>query len=448
MNNRNVMNISMMPTRSDANILPAARSSAVRCTKKTSGIWRVLALALLLGLVVRSQAQRMATASAAIISGFVVAVTVTDGGAGYAEAPSVILAGGGGSGATAIALVTNGAVSRIIVLTAGSGYSSPPEVTISTPPAQPIVLTPQLVPLVTINGLPGDTNEIQSSKTLGEGAVWIPLTNVVLTASVLEWYDRISAVGTKGFYRAVLLGAGQRPTPGTRFVWLPAGRFTMGSPDSEQDRESNEGPQMLVTLTRGFWMGRYEVTQGEYQLVMGSNPSLLVGDTNRPVENVSWHDATDYCGRLTLQERAAGRLPAGWEYRLPTEAQWEYAARAGTTNRFSFGDDPGYAELGSYAWYSANGRGTTQAVGGKLPNQWGLYDMYGNAWEWCLDWYGTYAGGTAIDPQGPSTGSLRVYRGGSFLQDAQFCRSSYRDGYGPGNRYLQRGFRVVLVPIP
>jgi formylglycine-generating enzyme required for sulfatase activity len=151
----------------------------------------------------------------------------------------------------------------------------------------------------------------------------------------------------------------------------------MGSPDSEQDRERDEGPQTLVTLTRGFWMGRYEVTQGEYLAVMESNPSYFTGDTNRPVENVSWNDATNYCAKLTVRERAAGRLPAGWEYRLPTEAQWEYACRAGSTNRFHYGDDPGYTELANYAWYTIN-TGSTQAVGGKLPNQWGLYDMHGN----------------------------------------------------------------------
>ena len=312
------------------------------------------------------------------------------------------------------------------------------------------MLALQGVPLVTINGLPGDTNEIQSSRTLGEGAIWIPLTNVVLTTSVLEWYDRISPPGATLFYRAVWLGGavGDRPTPGTRFVWLPAGQFMLGSPDNEQDRNSDEGPQTLVSLTHGFWMGRYEVTQGEYQSVMGSNPSAITGDTNRPVENVSWHDATNYCGRLTQQERAAGRLSAAWEYRLPTEAQWEYAARAGTTNRFSFGNDPGYTKLGNYAWYDANHEGTTHAVGGKLPNQWGLYDTYGNVWELCLDWYGTYAGGTAIDPQGPPTGSERVGRGGGYYSSPRLCRSSFRFRNDPVYLFSGQGFRMALVSDP
>jgi formylglycine-generating enzyme required for sulfatase activity len=225
------------------------------------------------------------------------------------------------------------------------------------------VLALQMVPLVTIYGSPGDTNQIETATTLGAGAVWIPLTNVVLTSSVYEWYDRISSPGMQRFYRAVQVEAGARPTPGQRFVWLPAGTFTMGSPSSEQDRYSDEGPQTLVTLTRGFWMGRYEVTQGEYLAVMGSNPSWFTGDTNRPVEQVSWNDATNYCAKLTQRERAAGRLLAGWEYRLPTEAQWEYAARAGNTNRFSYGDDPGYTELGNYGWYSSNSGGATHGVG-------------------------------------------------------------------------------------
>jgi formylglycine-generating enzyme required for sulfatase activity len=411
----------------------------------------LLVLALVAGLCLAAQAQRTATAAATVINGFVVAITVTDGGAGYTEAPTVTISGGGGSGATATALVSNGAVSLIIVLTAGSGYSGSPDVIISAPyipPVDPPVLALQMVPLVTILGSPGDTNQIETATTLGAGAVWIPLTNVVLTSSVYEWYDRISPPGVQRFYRAVQVGAGARPTPGQRFVWLPAGTFTMGSPASEQDRYSNEGPQTLVTLTRGFWMGRYEVTQGEYLAVMGSNPSYVTGDTNRPVENVSWYDATNYCAKLTVRERAAGRLPAGWEYRLPTEAQWEYACRAGSTNRFSYGDDPGYTELGYYAWYTSNSIGTTHAVGGKLPNLWGLYDMSGNVWEWCLDWYGTYPGGSVTNPQGPATGSYRVYRGGSWNSGGSYCTSSYRDSHTPSDRSYPLGFRVALVAVP
>jgi formylglycine-generating enzyme required for sulfatase activity len=220
----------------------------------------------------------------------------------------------------------------------------------------------------------------------------------------------------------------------------------MGSPASEQDRWDWEGPQTQVTITHGFWMGRYEVTQGEYQAVMGSKPSHFGDDPNRPVEQVSWHQATNYCGKLTAGERVAGRLPAGYVYRLPTEAEWEYARRAGTTTRFSYGDDLGYAQLGNYAWYGSNSDGTTHAVGLKQPNAWGLYDMHGNVWEWCLDWYGAYPGGSVTDPQGPASGEHRVFRGGGWYGGGRYCRSAYRYDRTPDARDSYVGFRAVLAP--
>jgi formylglycine-generating enzyme required for sulfatase activity len=204
-----------------------------------------------------------------------------------------------------------------------------------------------------------------------------------------------------------------------------------------------------VTLTRGFHLGRYEVTQRQYLALMGTNPSHFTGNLDRPVDNVSWEDATSYCAKLTIKEGMAGRLSAGLEYRLPTEAQWEYACRAGTTGRFYYGDDPGYTQLDKYAWYSGNSGGTTHTVGGESPNQWGLYDMTGDAMEWCLDWYGeSLPGGSVTDPQGPSTGSSRVYRGGSWYDVPQYCRSASRNRTNPVNRNSGLGFRVVLVAVP
>lgn len=138
-----------------------------------------------------------------------------------------------------------------------------PEVTISAPVVAPRILNLQMVPLVTIHGLPGDTNQIEGATSLGDGAVWMPLATVVLTNTTQEWYDRVLPPGARRYYRSVLVGAGSRPTPGPRFVWLPAGSFTMNSPANEVGRSVNEGPQTQVTLTRGFFMGRYEVTQGE-----------------------------------------------------------------------------------------------------------------------------------------------------------------------------------------
>ena len=199
-----------------------------------------------------------------------------------------------------------------------------------------------------------------------------------------------------------------------------------------------------MTLTRGFFMGRYEVTQGEYLSVIGSNPSAFTGDTNRPVEMVIWSDATNYCEQLTVRELAAGRLPVGWAYRLPTEAEWEYACRAGSTNRFSYGDDPDYTHLANYAWHYAN-RGETHTVGGKLPNRWGLYDMSGNVWEWCSDLHGIYPGGSVTDPAGPVSSSLRIVRGGSYGDYGYNCRSAGRQGYHPSTMFPSFGFRVVLA---
>jgi formylglycine-generating enzyme required for sulfatase activity len=193
-------------------------------------------------------------------------------------------------------------------------------------------------------------------------------------------------------------------------------------------------------------MSKYETTQEEYQTVMGNNPSYFTGDLKCPVEQVTWYDATNYCGKLTAKERAVGRLPAGYEYRLPTEAEWEYACRAGTTTRFSYGDDPSYTQLGEYAWYALNSGNTTHPVGVKKPNAWGLYDMHGNVWEWCGDWYDPYPGGSVTDPRGPHTGSFRVDRGGGWYDGARRCRSAYRRCEWADYRYGGMGFRLVLAP--
>jgi formylglycine-generating enzyme required for sulfatase activity len=230
-----------------------------------------------------------------------------------------------------------------------------------------------------------------------------------------------------------------------RWAWMPPGTFTMGSPASEQERDRDEGPQTVVTLTKGFWMGRCEVTQGEYFAVTGSNPSYFKGDQNRPVEDVSWIEATNYCATLTAQERAAARLPTGWAYRLPTEAEWEYAARAETTTRLSYGDDPGYSQLSTHGWYSSNSGSTTHPVGEKRANPWGLYDMSGNVWEWCWDWFGTYHGGSVSNPTGPRSGSNRVVRGGSWYYVEKYCRSASRDFNTPDDRSNRIGFRAVLA---
>jgi formylglycine-generating enzyme required for sulfatase activity len=184
-------------------------------------------------------------------------------------------------------------------------------------------------------------------------------------------------------------------------------------------------------------MSDHEVKQAEYEAVMGSNPSSFKGDLNRPVEQVSWSDAVLYCQKLTERERGAGLITVRQAYRLSTEAEWEYAARAGTTGAR-------YGELAAIAWWSGNAGNATHPVKQKAANAWGLYDMLGNVWEWCGDWDGGYPTGSVTDPTGPSSGSLRVGRGGSWDIGARFVRSAIRGRWDPDIRGSHLGFRPVL----
>ena len=200
-----------------------------------------------------------------------------------------------------------------------------------------------------------------------------------------------------------------------------------------------------VTLTRDFWMGKYEVTQGEFTAVMGRNPSHFTGNPNRPVEKVTFLDAVKYCSLVSRREREAGRLPADYEYRLPSEAEWEYACRAGTTNLFGFGDDTSIAD--QFAWTAENSEGTTHPVGTKRPNPWGLYDMHGNVWEWCADWFEPYPATPLTDPVGPASSKFKVFKGGGWNQDIEFARSANRFMMSPSNGIHFVGFRVALGPV-
>ena len=224
------------------------------------------------------------------------------------------------------------------------------------------------------------------------------------------------------------------------FVLIPAGEFMMGSPDSDADADDNEQPQHRVKISKPFYLGIYEVTQEQYERVMGENPSWFSGDPSLPVEQVSWKDAQEFCRRLSA---LAEESTAGCAYRLPTEAEWEYACRAGSTTRYCFGDS--VEDLGEYGWFWGS---KTQPVGQKKPNGWGLYDMHGNVWEWCADWYDQnyYGNSPASDPTGPSSSSVRVYRGGGWNYGARGCRSANRDIILPGGEYNYLGFRACLVP--
>jgi formylglycine-generating enzyme required for sulfatase activity len=230
------------------------------------------------------------------------------------------------------------------------------------------------------------------------------------------------------------------PTLGAKFSLIPAGTFMMGSPSGFFSGESGRSPdetQHTVTISRPFYMQTTEVTQGQWKKVMGSNPSYFNScGNNCPVENVSWNDVQDFIRKLNSTEGMD-------RYGLPTEAQWEYAARAGTTTRFHTGN--GENDLSLAGWYSGNSGSETHPVGQKTPNGWGLYDMHGNVWEWVQDSKRDYSAGSITDPKGPSLGSIRVYRGGSWVNDARNCRSAFRYYENPGALDRHLGFRLLMT---
>jgi formylglycine-generating enzyme required for sulfatase activity len=253
--------------------------------------------------------------------------------------------------------------------------------------------------------------------------------------------------------------------------WIPPGEFVMGSPEDEPGRYSDEGPQHRVTIGRGFWLGATPVTQGQYAAVTGDRPSRfeLAGD-QAPVERVSWQDSRDFC--RTLAEKVTD-FDTELSFRLPSEAEWEYACRAGTTSALYTGPltikgERNGPELDSIAWYGGNSgvdyeggydssdwpekqyehnRAGTHPVGEKDPNPWGLYDMLGNVWEWCQDvWHDNYEGAPSDDSAWGVEGGSRVHRGGGWLNRARDCRCAYRGYWGPGDCSILLGFRLVLAP--
>jgi formylglycine-generating enzyme required for sulfatase activity len=235
-------------------------------------------------------------------------------------------------------------------------------------------------------------------------------------------------------------GMGVTNSIGMKLRLIPAGEFMMGSPATESGRSDNE-TQHRVTLTKPFYLGVTEVTQEQYQKVMVTNPSKVKGPQN-PVERVNWAEAVEFCGKLSAMpaEKTAGHV-----YRLPTEAEWEYACRSGTATAYGFGDDA--SRLGDYGWFEGNSDSRTHPVGEKKPNAWGLYDMHGNVWEWCQDRYGDYPSGSATDPTGATSDLYRVYRGGGWGNRARSCRSAYRSGNAPEDRDFLLGFRVLRSSI-
>lgn len=265
------------------------------------------------------------------------------------------------------------------------------------------------------------------------------------SAGRLLW-DEAKAAPYRVVSRVVALEGGVE----LELVEIIAGTFSMGSEDGDDDEKPVHG----ITISRPFWIGKYEITQAQYRAVTGTTPSHFHGES-RPVESVTWQDASLFCKRLTERERKAGRLPAGQEFRLPTEAEWEYACRAGTTTPFSFGDRLD-ATMANYDISQGAGRNgpvpirETLPVGSLKANAWDLYDMHGNVWEWCADWYDRefYARSPQTNPFNIRPGPSVVCRGGSWVNPASFCRSSNRNNGDGRQANHMTGFRVVLGAPP
>ena len=249
-------------------------------------------------------------------------------------------------------------------------------------------------------------------------------------AALTAHAQQATAVLTDPKQLSVDLGGGVK----MEFVLIRPGTFQMGS------AERRDGTPHKVTITKPYYIGKYEVTQEQWLAVMGNNPSLFKGPKN-PVETVSWDDCQNFLAKLNKKF-------ATQKFSLPTEAQWEYACRAGSTGDYCFGNDERY--LGVYAWVWPNSDDTTHPVGNKKPNAWGLYDMHGNVSEWCADWYANYQGSAETDPTGPASGSVRIVRGGSCSPEGvpsaySRCRSTFRSGGAPSGRGGKDGLRVVVV---
>jgi sulfatase modifying factor 1 len=319
-------------------------------------------------------------------------------------------------------------------------------------------------PQIVVSGGAGSLQVLEGTESLAAPTVWRALT-WRQAASPWSWVDVWPSSSSRSYRVRVYTNLPPANPDPAKLAWIPPGTFIMGSPSTEAGRYLDE-TQHTVTLSKGFYMGMYLVTQQDYLAVISNNPSYFSSsnyyseDLSRPVEQVSWNEAKAYCTQLTQQEQAAGRLPAGWVYRLPTEGEWEYACRAGTTRAFSFGNAiyDGMADFNSHYEYDAgigdipdanpSGYvGMTLAVGSYPPNPWGLFDTHGNVWEWCLDWYGgDYPAGDATDPQGSVSGSNRVFRGGAWSYVGRYCRSDVRNSAGPDTRRSSIGFRLVLAP--
>jgi formylglycine-generating enzyme required for sulfatase activity len=314
-------------------------------------------------------------------------------------------------------------------------------------------------PTLAVTGPVGTIYSIQTALALSPAGPWTDRALLQLHTGDNLWTDPAAPMAQQ-FYRAISLP----PPADTNLVFIAPGTFLMGSPTNEALRNPDEG-QHPVTLSSGFWIAKYLVTQQDYLAVVGRNPSFFspaygyTEDLSRPVEQVSWMDATNYCALRTQLDRAAGLIPANAHYRLPTEAEWEYACRAGSATAFYLGNTlrSGQANFDGQWEYDAALGGiynplgallfATTPVGRYAPNSWHLFDMIGNVAEWCQDRYGAYPTNSVTDPAGATSGSTRVLRGGSCYSLAVGCRSAQRLASAPAVASRRDfGFRVVLTP--
>jgi len=292
--------------------------------------------------------------------------------------------------------------------------------------------------LITIEERPEDLVERKHRRLGLAGASWVAILPLLVVGCAAA-AEAGREAESHGKPLVIWLDAACRGKIG--FVRIPAGTFRMGS-ETEDD---NEKPVHEVTLTKDYWMQTTEVTQAQWAAVMGTNPSHFKGD-DRPVESVSWEDCQVFIRKLNESKlKEAGSKTFG----LPTEAEWEYACRAGSTGKWCFGDHEwcfgdAKSKLWEYAWLDANSDYQTHPGGQKKPNGWGLYDMHGNVWEWCGDWHGPYSVSRVKDPTGPSSGEFRVIRGGDWISSSWDSRSAYRGFLEPAVRGGRVGLRLVL----
>ncbi|MCP5522099.1 MAG: formylglycine-generating enzyme family protein [Verrucomicrobiales bacterium] len=330
------------------------------------------------------------------------------------------------------------------------------------------------------DSIPGRDYLVEATPALTAPWQVDPFGPGVLRATGETLVATVGATGQRQFFRIVALPS-EPPNPAPdELVWIPPGTFMMGTPGDETAREDYEGPQTRVTLTRGYWLGKYEVTIDQYRefLLAGGDPGGVAWTAaNCPIKQdetfslsgtlsgrrgdlpmcrINWAGAVVYCDWRTEVARQEGTLPEGYVFALPTEAQWEHACRAGTTTRYSFGDTPDCdpiscgvcAALADYCWFCGNSGQKSQPVGLKQPNPWGLYDMHGNVWEWTNDWWDwTLPGGALVDPLGPEGGTFRTRHGGSWATFPKQCRSGHRYGGTPVASLESLGMRLALVPI-